>query len=1505
MAGQLPVTGVTVGDQSGFGFASVANAARALEPAGIAPGRVASTAFAYYSTDNGVGVSFEFTQSYAEPPAQNVPFVFDGSYLATAVSAGDTSRFGSASVVNSAQSFTPTGWDSAALGRTIVWSYVDGAGVSVDFPFTDGYSTPPALNTPFYFGGQLVASGLTLGAQGAVGGVNKIQTVAQVTPSGIASKTAFGRARVGDQGNLNFLFTDAYTQPPPLNVPFYFGGTIVATPSAGDTSAYGKATVLNLAQALTVSGIDSQRFGRTFAYYSDDTGYGVDFLFVQEYTKPSTLNVPFYFAGVININVAPISDGEFGTADVQNRIRYVTVPGTNTSAYGTPTIGRYVVASGFGGEAFGTPSAIDAAVFYKYVDVYGFTSTDYGVATVYNVSNDGFGKIPPGDAGTPSISYRITLQGIDSAVYGKPGVSPQFVRPTGWIGAIGAVVFSQTLTSRTITVGGFSSYAMGSGLKVDPRFIYPPSFVATSDQARFGNLRVGRNAIEPLGIPPSDFGLPKVGETKQYVTISGIAPPVEQVSLPQVIGRWEYVRPSSVVESGIFGDSSVRNVVRYVLSEGFDASYFPPYQPEVYNKNRQVLPYGWVSPGALTSVPNVYNAARQLIQLNPSGPETFGPDTGVGELNRTIYPTTIVGSAYGTAVIANTARVIDLNGGGITGMVGTHLVAPARRVVDLAGLGTDGFAAGTGHSVQYLTQFLRNVGNIKADAYGTAKVESTIRTISLSTYGIAPPAFGGTTVWFKVRYVAPPSVWPYTFDWEQTGRYGRVEYAIKYVAPFGWDSLTFGTTAVARNEVAVSPPSIVGGVGVPNVEWSRRYITPRTVEHFTEWGTAWVSTSPRYVQQVFDDISQQFVGGVGVPPSVENRNKTITGYGWQSSRFSSGNFINNNARVLEQKGLDQAEYGTTFVSFRIRTVYQQSWESSAVSGWTRVYNLTRIIEAIGIPRLHVGVPYVYSNTQWLYPAGSDNLRWGDAMVADAIRTISLSAPAGGVVSYGIAPPNVPQTHYVGLFRQFVAPPGIAPLGVGGQHFQVRFNIIRTWGVDHAVYGEPSVRNGTPEVRPLSWIELEMSPRHAVGLYTRTVSSTGIAPPHEFLPRPVVEYRTKIIAPRGIDSLRMSNLNDVRIDQPQIPAAQLVEPPGYAPGEPPAHPGFGAPAIQSSPFPEGWQSSRFGSATVRLQGCYPVWDYPSSVFGTPTIPRAKVLTGVCVRREGDPYNTIPQTDWGKPRLTPHTIWARLDTPDQAVTNHPESKPFREIDNIEYGRGPDVQWGNASVTLRTRAVAHYHLSYGQGDRTIGEVFGAPSVQNKKRQLLLTGIEPGLFGIPELPSVIEIYVGNEVFTVFGQHTLTGLLPPYNGPVLPSGMSLTKLGTPSVQLKNRVIYPVGTRMDVFGNNYPMVHFPRKVTNAGGSDLSTWGSAKVEFLIRQIFPQGTDMFVSDYDVMTFDQRMRVFKKTHPTTIGVGDTSAFGTASTRLKVQVVRPYQIPAAKCFGHDVAVEHLEEVV
>lgn len=1842
----IPVNGVGLGDQSKYGLATkVENVSATVAPDGFNAGKVSFQNAVYYAGQTGATVWFAFDQPYAGQNTLNVPFVFGGDSLTTGGGAGDQARFGGATLTKSAKDFMPPGWDSAVVPKVRVYPYVENAGGAVDFLFTQAYETPAQLNTPFYFGGTPVVTGVTLGDQTKFGLIPSIVKPPEINPSGISPGLVdVGKPRVGDQPAVDFLFTSAYDKPTTFNVPFYFGPGLAVSATAGAQGAVGLAKVENAAKTVAPDGFTSEKVGRVAAYFQGQNGVNVDFKFVQDYTGQTPLNTPFYFSGLLNLNVGSIDAPEPGIAIVRNQYEYVYPTAIPPSgAFGVAVTGKTIEAVGFDSSFVSTVADVSP------------------VAPLGDIVTDG---LPPGGFGTAKLDRRVKPLGIASDEYGKPNISPQFVRPAGLVGAIGAVRFDQTLTTRTLYLTGFSSYAFGA-LKVDPRFIYTPGFRATSDQARFGNVRVQLATLYPLAIPPGDFGTARVDDGKQFVTATGIAPPHEELPQPQVIGRWEYIYPTSVAESGIFGDTGVRLQFRAVSPPGFDASAFTNFAPLVENRNRTIRaaghsssvvadtleqfndyflnrytwtgsapsaavqltglsfktrgigysysdptsgplyvgPFyrqilhaitngsvravlewessesdpdvasgnpptisattkvehrvvlsdlagnvlstaswvgsdvlavlsfdynrsGWLAPysdgfivrteavvrrysfttsswstlvaadakrvaasgnllvvgtssgtdvynpvtGALlwsnASVPQIvatdgtdvfalsgytltryrgsdgvqlaatdttplwdyslypsqtfyaprglvvaagtvfvrrfaqiemldysltrvrrytlgylnstsspesdlsltdgyvlaggahvsyteydlntgeptatatlrtpetYGVAfdpvtlkevwrgeayrartfvwlrdRQVRLSTGAGPEAFGPETDAGFFLRYVYPQALDSATFGTTTVANVARLIDLTNRGIAGEFGTTAVAPGVR--EIRPVGSYFGALGSNHLVEFGTRYLRNAGGIFAFLPSNgAVVESTIRYIDHGTHGKDMSSFGAPTTWFRVRDVAPPPI-AYAFTWAQFGGEVRVEYSIKYINGLGWESSRFGTTDVRRNEFVVQPPSIVGGVGQPDVQWKRRFIKPQTVETFTEYGTAWVDYNPRYVYQYFDENALALVGGFGVPWDVANRNKTIAPYGWRSSRFSSGNFVYNNARVLEAKGADTALYGTTFVADRVRTVTTIGHESSRVDRWSAVYNYNQRIEPSGIPRLYVGVPYVWSNTQWVdfVNAPNDFTLWGTQFVAYAIRTVSLDLQPGALLSNGIPPPigSVPFTHYVGLFRQHVDPTGLPPGRIGDQVFEEKFNIIKPWGKDMALYGEGLVKNLTPEIKPLAWQEFDMVWAHYVGLYTRTVdlANQSAPPPHEFLPRPVVEFRTKIVAVPGINSLRIPLLHDVRFDVPEIPVLQRVivaEYPNQLSTYDPA--AYGNAFVRRMPSPEGWVSSRFGQHWVRVQGCVTLWDWPSSTFGTPSLNPPLTISNVKVG-----INDESLTSYGRPRLSPFNVFCTTSVPgidlNKYLANIPSNFPWRDIDDILNVRDPDVQWGRAFVSNKaSRVVAHFHRSgtTSDPDFTIGEKFGTLETSNWIRQIFPDGVPPKRVGIPDLPTIGELFIASTKVDAYGTPTVTfGPFPPSNRTIYPAGTSMTVFGPTSVELFNRTIYPVGSRMDVYGDNYPMVHFPRKVQNVGGLDATGWGDNWVSFKDRVINPSGHDSFIMDYDPLRFNDRLKIYKLNHPVVVGGENFAKFGVAAAKLKDQFVRPYQIAAPKCLGHEVAVEEV----
>ena len=1519
--GQIAVGGVSLGVQTRFGLIEDIE-----KPLQISPfGKESSVKFGRPRVGDQPAVEFLFVDEYNRPTTYNVPFYFGGG-ISAGVGGDDYSKFGLSDVVNSAKSADPVGWQSSKFGRFA--TYFKGEnGAGVNFVFAQDYNGQTPLNTPFYFAGL---TGINVGSvpPGAVGDIHVTMLVDvpsidgeivagdPVVAFGIGvggwNEGAYGTATITSFAVLQFtgftsegLGTSIVADPDEFS-PFGVADFTFNPPpyDIRSTTVHFRFDRKAVNTIVSLSGLDSERIG-----------------------APTFINV-FTFRDRIPYIYQPVTQVDFSFQQVEDRV--IDGLGWESAEFGSVDVSnflRFVEPSGWSTTATGTPQFSNIA----YIGAYGLGFYLWGNTEVYNVNNDGFGKIPPGEIGGFRVDYRIKgkgFTGFDQDVlpgdgFGKVAVSPQFVRPVGWTGGIGTITFDQTLTTRTVKPSGFSSYAFSTGVKVNPRFVYPVGYLSIPASARFGLPRLARNALEVLGIYPNEVGVPRVDDGKQFITVPAYDLDPVQVPQPDVDGYWEFVLPVSVAEAGVFGDTAVRNAVEYVLPEGFDASEFPAYQPNVYNYNQLVLPFGWLSPGAFYARPYVYNAAWQIIPAQTIGPETFGPETDVGEFIKYVYPFAYIATIWGTSSIRNAARVVAPPG--ITGAFGSTLVAEGRRYIAVPSFGDTLFGEGDEDApvVGFGLRYLRDVGGSLMSIMSTNHVvESTLRYIDHGTFGEDMSSYGtNAIVWFRVRNIVPASI-AYQVSWLQFGGEVKVEFKVRYIDMqlLGRDSLVFGATEVRRNEFVVEPPGLTGEIGEPNVEWYRRPVFARTIFSDLNWGMPWVSASPRYIEPFVDENTRALMGGVGEPWNVENGNKTITNYGWESSRFPLSHFVYNNARIVAPQGSDTSIIGTAFVADAIRTVQPVGWDSAFFHQWNEVYNYAQVLELPGIPRLHVGIPYVWSNTQWvdLYGSDNDHTEWGaETFVAFAIRTITFEQQEGALQSGGIPPGDI-GVHYMDNYSRYVYPPGLIG-GVGDHFVETKFSIIKPWGSYMAIYGEALVKNVTPEVKIFPWGSSEFPHNHYVGLYTRTIDQSphAIPPPHEFLPRPVVEFRTKRVTFPGIDSLRIPLLHRVWIDEPEVPPLGKVFPRWFAEYnsetqaweyDDPA--GYGTPSLRVMPKPEGWVSSRFGQTWVRAQGIMPIWDDFTSVFGYATLNPTQYIT-----QDQEPIIEAH----GLARLSPFTIYCRPDFPpnyDRGMPPRPASAtcrwwgPWTNVDVedrcMRLDRVPpqeDVQWGRALVTtFEKQRITVFHDQYSTATGEIIERW--TTVANRKRWIYPEGIPPPRFGYPELPTAAEIFAGNFRTDRYGEPTVTrGVEPPSDRTVSASGSLSQAFGVQHVENYHRTIYPSGKVMTSFGNNNPMVYrYPRGVFDLSGGDLLLWGTARVEFKDRSIYPQGDEFFISDYEVQFFNDRMKVFRKTNPMYPLLGDLTEFGTTEVQLKTQMIYPYQIPAPRCLGEDIRV--LEEV-
>ena len=377
MASILPVAGVGLGDQARFGYPQVKNSAGTVAPSGWVSSRFPATTSVSYLGEQGGTVWFAFEQQYTVPTGLNTPFNFGGTPPVSGASGGDQSKFGIPGVKNAAQEIKPQGFaQDPNLSKPVVFEPQEGVGGQLDFNFSQPYTQPLQLNTPFYFGGSLVVTGITVGDTSRFGVIQEVRKPLQISPVGKPSSVLFGKPRVGDQPTVDFPFVDQYAVKTGTNTPFDFGGVIVISVGLGVDSKFGLSGVANKAKGVTVQGIPPGNFGTLKVFDAAESGAEVDFRFEQDYTlKPSPLNTPYYFAWESRAFGEGWVSTQFGGAEkVWLYHTYTFWNGHEDSQFGNNTVENWAEFAVFpqslqGGARFGEPTVAIAPKYFVSADI--------------------------------------------------------------------------------------------------------------------------------------------------------------------------------------------------------------------------------------------------------------------------------------------------------------------------------------------------------------------------------------------------------------------------------------------------------------------------------------------------------------------------------------------------------------------------------------------------------------------------------------------------------------------------------------------------------------------------------------------------------------------------------------------------------------------------------------------------------------------------------------------------------------------------------------------------------------------------------------------------------------------------------------------------------------------------------------------------------------------------------------------------------------------------------
>lgn len=1134
--------------------------------------------------------------------------------------------------------------------------------------------------------------------------------------------------------------------------------------------------------------------------------------------------------------VGYISGPSFGGAGIKLHTRYLTassVPVTLT--FGGQTVHNY--------WTFAKPQGIPSAKYgntdirnrNRYYAAGGIRSDVYGKPVIKNLREQIW---PPGIAwryerdrfGTSyiwNLLQRRYLRGFDASDYGiaylRGGVKYIYAG-AGLESGHGKPTVINSMADQFIEkAGGIDPGGIGR-LRVSPRILYPAGIYGT----KFSDPLV-QFPPYPKGWESSRVGQHSIEYWTKLVFPAGISA-AELVGYPKVFDPTQVVFAAPVLGAGIFGDILVVNRSLRIVVPGED--YFEGSDWAEVRSNRRAMELrGFIATefGGTHVENGTPSLLPESIQPEPPSPVGIGfavryiygsgwDETGTGKpaLDRTpsIFPKwTEEDDKYGHPMVWRRIREFELDGFESLDM-GQATVWFRYRGVSVPG---------RSHA-----------------RYGEPVVNHGVRHIAV--LGQAHHQVGRPKTENRDRTIFPVG---YFREFEHVHTVGST----RWLKPFGFDELRFGTRIKPLSQ-SLYPQGFQEKHGMATVWNQTTVVTPPGFFTGTEPNDQWGDGLVYNLRQIIE--LYYFVESELNPPAwprwtlVENRTKTIRTSGSAMDKFGYA-LAYHNARLLLPPGAEAPGepdyYKAGMVAYRIRKLPVEGLEPPYLSSWSRIYNDAFVIAPVGYRADLFGVAEAEKTRRYFDRIGGfESELFGTPMIADRIRELTFEP------RYGIAPPRI-SLHTVDLYTRYVDGIGEDLSSSGLPSLSIHFKKITTRWAHKELFGWADLRNLTPEVGTRGRAADEWG-NALVRLEWRPVDPFGSG--MELFGRTTIADRDRAVVIEGFDAwLFGDKLKVTKTGQPPY-TDQFIDLDGEGFEGTDTRSQVPQPAMnQYVLYAEGFKGDRFGDPFLQSNAI--IVDYGHKLKDEVGEPNVGLKLREVNAGEGpDGYAA------GKPRVTPHTIWAR-PAPKQATDNHPPNawRPINEWPNHPTGE----IFGKPRVSTWRGLVRQHGINQSS--------VGTPRIQLLKRFIQVAGIRKPWVGWHKLgdgtQEVVQ-YAGSDGLA-FGEHTLER--GPYTGPrflkteaIPPSG-----LGRGRVEHLHREVQAKGSnmlRMGIRDSHGPYqyqglaVH-PPMPTIPEGVDTSLYGEPWVSPRVRGFVMEGFDAFVSEYELTAFDQRMRVRNAYIPT----------------------------------------------
>ncbi len=1155
------------------------------------------------------------------------------------------------------------------------------------------------------------------------------------------------------------------------------------------------------------------------------------------------------------INTLAFLSEVFGTGELVFS-QFTRPVGLSAPTIPTPKIEnltRYIRTLGFDGSVFSKPTVIN---FNKNIDLQGFNTSLYGKPIIYN------------------LRQYVLVQGRNMGIYGtayfQGGV--KYVYGSGFnSSAIPQPKVINTRANQIINLNTHGIVPITPPMpNVSPRILYPKGILAWS----FGMPIVRRNP-SPTGFTTDRYGTAWVSHSPRYIQPDFIK--AFESGYAKVFDPTQYIRhaDSPHIPGGIFGDIAIRNKRRVIQVPGTEQAQYGDWSNVfsnlivvhaqsydhalfgnnvIFNKTPSVIPKTWNSQAfGLTFV------SERIRRINVRG-------FGLAEINRfgrhvltkppELFPRGLFSQAFGTTTISNRRRYIFADG-------------------------MDTLAFGNESTVWFRYRHLKPTG-IKEVALGSAKIEHGLRT--LLQIGSDLVRIGTPIVWFRVRSITATGIFK---DFESNHTVGGTQF----IKPAGFIASLFGERIVPENQAIYATGFNTQGFSEQyQIELHTRWV--RTTGFATagqqpseRYGTPRVWNKRQYIQHVYDSGDGLNPPSFGQWTAIQNRNKVMNVIGFSGLRFGYHQ-IDNHARPLFALGLDQSSIGRAMVSDRIRHLKPEAMDAPYISGWGRVFNAAAQIIVRGEQHHAWGKPSVMNTRrEYRWVGAFESMLFGTPMVAFRIRKLAIES------RYSIGPIYlpIPKVH---LHTRYIDPPGSDLLAFGGINLHIKWNTFTPRWTHRELFGDATVRNVTPELKQRG-NNSEVFGIASLRTQWRHLPMEGYG--SELWGKTNIAYRDRSISITGFNAFRFGQHKVIRTGAPPYSLQNITldwagegkRPEGFEGN------GIEIPKNQVPPpnvksnvlFTEGFIATLFGSHHIQSNGILVYPGIQEMTIGEPAISlKNRVIE---VPTMGD----LLQLEDVKPRLSPHTIYAVNNAPQQAIKNHPTQGEIKYIN--DHGSHVGEIFGRVTVTLQ-----HRKIFVGAGDELS---MGRAQVFLSKRYIEPTGFLSFRMGwhrcLDGSPQTMVQY-DSEDQALFGE---TVVKINYKGPqkILGRGFNASVFGATKIEFFNRPIYPKGYEATLMGRRIagdspykpqglwvgkPMPTIP------DGFNAELFGDTTISLRVRDITAIGFDSFVSEMDISNFKGRMKIELVKKPVVIEPKEVftqsfvnTSYGVPDIRLKTHYIRP----------------------